>query len=95
MKKELLKGLTKEQIEKASKCKNSEELIALAKAEGVKLNEEQLSAVNGGVCQTLPPRKSVCPCCGVEVEGEYAETTPGDGKYVFICGSCGHQWSEK
>ena len=95
MKKELLSGLTEEQIEKASKCKSSEELLALAKAEGVKLNEEQLNAVSGGVCQTMAPRRSICPACGVEVEGEFVETTPGDGKYHFICGACGHQWTEK
>jgi hypothetical protein len=34
MKKELLKGLSKEQIEKVKACKNHEELLALAKAEG-------------------------------------------------------------
>ena len=35
MKKELLKGLTDEQIEKASHCKSPEELLSLAKKEGV------------------------------------------------------------
>lgn len=50
MKKELLKGLTKEQIEKVKKCKNQEELLALAKEEGVSLTEEQLAAINGGGC---------------------------------------------
>ena len=95
MKKELLKGLTEEQIEKAGKCKNSQELLDLAKAEGVKLNEEQLNAVSGGGCQTLAPRRSICPTCGVEVEGEFVETTPGDGKYHFICPTCGYSWTEK
>ena len=50
MKKELLKGLTGEQIAKAKECKNQEELLKLAKAEGVELNDEQLAAVNGGAC---------------------------------------------
>ena len=50
MKKELLKGLTKEQIEKVKKCKNQEELLALAKEEGVSLTEEQLAAISGGGC---------------------------------------------
>ena len=95
MKKELLSGLTEKQIEKASKCKSSEELLALAKAEGIQLNEEQLNAVSGGGCHTATPRRSICPVCGVEVEGEYVETTPGDGRYHFICGTCGHQWTEK
>ncbi len=50
MKKELLKGLTKEQIEKVKKCKSQEELLALAKEEGVSLTEEQLAAIAGGGC---------------------------------------------
>ena len=95
MRKELLKGLTEEQIEKASKCKDSKELLALAKDEGVKLTEEQLNAVSGGGCVTAKPRVSVCPACGVEVVGEFTETTPGDGKYHFVCGTCGYNWTEK
>ena len=95
MKEELLKGLTPEQIEIASKCKSTEELLSMAKAEGVKLTEEQLQAVNGGICKTAEPRKGICPVCGVEVIGEYVETTPGDGKYQFICNTCGHSWTEK
>ena len=41
MKKELLKGLTEEQINKARKCKTNKELLALAEKEGV---NEQLKA---------------------------------------------------
>ena len=95
MKKELLEGLTKEQIEKASKCKNGQELLAAAKEEGIKLTDEQLKAVSGGVCQTAGPRKGICPMCGVEVIGEFIENTPGDGRYHFTCPVCGHHWIEK
>ena len=49
-KEELLKGLNEEQISKVQSCKNKEELLALAKKEGVELTDEQLEAVNGGVC---------------------------------------------
>ena len=48
MRKELLKGLSEEQIKKVEACKNAEEILALAKAEGVQLSEEQLAAVSGG-----------------------------------------------
>ena len=48
MKEELLKGLSEEQIAKVEACKNQEELLALAKQEGIELTEEQLSAVSGG-----------------------------------------------
>ena len=50
MREELLKGLTKEQIAKVKACKNTEELLKLAKEEGIELSNEQLEAVNGGVC---------------------------------------------
>ena len=60
-KKELLKGLTPEQVEKAKACKNQEELLSVAKQEGVELTEEQLSAINGG-CSTSTPKE--CPYCG-------------------------------
>ena len=48
MKEELLKGLTEEQIAKVKACKNSEELLALAKEEGIELTDEQLDAISGG-----------------------------------------------
>ncbi len=96
MRKELLKGLTKEQIEKASQCKSPAELLALAKEECVELNEEQLNAVSGGVCENLPDSVSrTCPICDTNARGEYVETTPGDHKYHFICPSCGYSWDEK
>ena len=50
MKKELLKGLTEEQVAKVKACKNSEELLKLAKEEDIELSDEQLEAVNGGGC---------------------------------------------
>jgi len=49
-KSELFEGLSDEQIAKAKACKSSEELLALAKAEGVELNNEQLEAISGGFC---------------------------------------------
>ena len=51
MKKELLKGLTDEQIKKVEACKSPDEILALAKAEGIELTDEQLEAVSGG-CKT-------------------------------------------
>ena len=96
MKQELLKGLSEEQIAKLRQCKTQEEMLALAKEEGVELNEEQLDAVSGGVCENLPDSVSrTCPICNTNTNGEYVETTPGDHKYHFICPSCGYSWDEK
>ena len=63
VKKDLLKGLTEEQIAKVKSCKNHDELSSLAKEEGIELTSEQLEAVNGGACSNTdncPP----CPSCG-------------------------------
>ena len=40
--------LSPELREKAMACKTPEEMLALAKAEGYKLSEEELAAVSGG-----------------------------------------------
>ena len=65
MRKNLLKGLSEEQIEKARACKSSEELLKLAKKEGVQLTDEQLAAVSGGACfKAKEPVHAVCPQCG-------------------------------
>ena len=40
--------LTPEQQEKAKACKGPEEMLALAKEEGMELSEEELDAISGG-----------------------------------------------
>ena len=40
--------LTPEQMEKARACKTSEDLVELAKSEGVALTDAQLDAIAGG-----------------------------------------------
>ena len=95
MKKELLKGLTDEQIKKVEACKSPDEILALAKAEGVELNEEQLAAVSGGGCSST--RK--CPMCGStnikrktdDTKIKTAKDDAKDGK-VCVCKDCKHIW---
>lgn len=48
--KQLLKGLSEEQVAKVKACSSIEELIQLAEDEGVELTSEQLAAVTGGNC---------------------------------------------
>ena len=91
MRKELLKGLTDEQIKKVEACKNSEEILALAKAEGVQLNEEQLAAVSGGGCSST--RK--CPMCGstnVIRKTEDVQLKSGSNVIAYTCKDCKHMW---
>ena len=82
MNKELLKGLSEEQLKKVNGCKNGEELLKLAKEEGVELNDEQLQAVAGG-CSTP---SMTCPQCGARAK-HYVDSNTG----IHACGcpNCG------
>ena len=92
MKEELLKGLSEEQIAKAKACKNHEELMALAKKEGVELTEEQLSTISGGgACSVISDvgdyiNPSDCPKCG-------CNNVKKDGN-TYTCKKCGHSWQD-
>jgi hypothetical protein len=89
-KKELLKGLTEEQVAKVRACKNSDELLALAKAEGVKLTDEQLEVVaGGGACSVISDigdkiNPNDCPKCG--------KNGPKKDGYKRTCKKCGYVW---
>ena len=91
MKAELLKGLTEEQIAKVKACKSSEEVLALAKAEGIELTNEQLSAISGGgACSVISDigdylNTNDCPKCGCN---EYDVKNDGTRK----CKKCGYKW---
>ncbi len=92
MKQELLKGLSEEQVTKVKACKNSDELLALAKAEGIELSDEQLKAVSGGgACSAISSLGDDinpwdCPRCG--------KNRPiKDGK-TYTCEKCGYTWTD-
>ncbi len=96
MKKELLKGLSEEQIKKVEACKDSEEILNLAKAEGIELTDEQLEAVSGGGCLNATTK---CPECGSkdvkETVEEYDNPDSGGGGttvWKYKCRKCGHKW---
>ena len=82
MKKELLKGLSDEQITKLEACKNGEEILQLAKEQGVELTDEQLEAVSGGsLCAPA------CPNCGTKEHVYKGYEEWNQDKYV--CKKCG------
>ena len=91
MRKELLKGLSEEQIKKVEACKSSEEILSLAKAEGVELTDEQLEVVSGGGCfYTIK-----CIKCGSDnLSDEYKEINHKEYR-KFKCNNCGHKWREE
>ena len=90
MKDELLQGLTKEQIAKVKKCKNHDELLKLAKEQGVELTNEQLSAISGGgACSVVSDigdklNPNDCPKCG--------KNGPKKDGYKRVCKKCGYVW---
>ena len=87
MRKELLKGLTDEQVKKVKACKSSQEILELAKSEGVELNEEQLAAVSGGMCST-DEKTAKCPKCGsTDLEFSHSPFSPTG---IYICKKCGN-----
>ena len=79
-KERLLKGLSEYQIDKIHECKNTEELLLLAKLEGYELSDEQLEYVSGGgLCSPGP----VCPHC-TSTNTCYVNSHP----VVYKCYSC-------
>lgn len=90
MKKELLEGLSEEQIAKVKECKNQEELLALAKREGIELTDEQLEAVSGGSICSSPT--FTCPECGSTNVSSYSQTSPVHKWWVCTCKECGYNW---
>ena len=96
MREELLKGLTEEQIAKVNECNSAEEILALAKEEGVQLSDEQLEAVSGGGCFGTKG----CPECGsnnLKTTKRYEEKPDWRGGnttyYDVKCKDCGHKWT--
>ena len=95
MRQELLKGLTEEQVAKVKACKNCDELLALAKAEGVELTDEQLKIVSGGgkdYCQSTP--SDACLYCG-SPDVKYKREKTGvlfDYQFCGTCQKCGRSF---
>ena len=90
MKEELLKGLSEEQIAKIKECKNTEEVLAIAKEEGIELTDEQLEAVSGGGCT----KETVhCRNCGsINLTKRAVGVAHRVSGYRFTCNDCGAQW---
>lgn len=93
MRKELLKGLTEEQIKLVNQCDNIDDLLQLAKDEGVELNDEQLEAVSGG-CGTEEPIPNLkCPQCGSpDVDSRPWSGSLDGSSVICYCNKCGHQF---
>ena len=88
MKDRYLKNLTPEQIEKVKACKKPEELIELAKSEGIQLTDEQLAAISGGSCADSSSVE--CPICHSHDIGNKGEKLwCRDCNCTFVCWETG------
>ena len=85
MRYELIEGLTTEQVKKVMDCKDPKEILDLAKAEGIELNDEQLAAVSGGCGEDKA--EILCPECGSSYVSRYK--APKTGGYRYFCHDCG------
>ena len=98
MRDKLLKGLTDEQIKKLENCKNEEEFLAIAKEEGIELNDEILDKVAGGAQgeDSGSGEKQRCPGCNKFFLCR--PTGRDDGafflfrKYEYQCPVCGEKF---
>ena len=88
MKEELLQGLSEEQLAKVKECKTQQQILELAKDEGVELSNEQLEAVAGGCGTTFDKYTTVpaahCPKCG---STHYSGRVYGNC-YRYTCFDC-------
>ena len=92
MKTELLKGLSEEQIAKVKACKSQEELLKIAKEEGIELTDEQLQAINGGACISGPSIK--CPKCGSSKYDTIVYYEHLAECRYYVCKKCGTEWGK-
>ena len=84
----LLDNLTPEQIEKAKACKSTDELVALAKAEGVELTDVLLEKISGGnVWDDSSFKEANCQGCGKRV------TWTGGSERPVMCPYCGRRFN--
>ena len=79
----LLQGLSEEQVIRLQTCKSQEEVLALAKKEGVELTDEQLNAVSGGDFCLCP--QTHCPDCN-STDVEVSTYNPAGS--VYYCKKC-------
>ena len=92
MREDLFKGLSEEQIAKVKACKTTDELLKLAKDEGVELTDEQLAIINGAgkdYCQSTPD--DPCMYCGSK-DVKYKRQKTGvlfDYQFECTCRTCG------
>lgn len=73
--------------EKAKECNSPEEILALAKKEGIKLTEEQLESITGGSAWSGAKEYSVtCNICGTKTIIDDPDNPP------TWCPSCGRRF---
>lgn len=80
--------LTEERIAKMKQCSTPEELVALAREEGIELTDGQLEAISGGT-DYKPYWTPQCPRCGSHKTSFYPDSLK---TLACACDDCGYQW---
>jgi bacteriocin-like protein len=80
------KDLTPEQIEKAKSVSSPDELLALAKEEGIELTNEDLAQVSGGKSWGGNGGVRKCPKCGKD---DFTLAYTDQGEDYYRCDNCG------
>lgn len=78
-----LDGLTTEQREKFASCQSVDDILELAKLEGIEIDDAQLEAISGGRSWDSGHLGRPCPYCGKHVDYESGTRMP---KYCPHCG---------
>jgi len=94
MKVDLLKGLSEEQIAKVKACKNQEELLDLAKREGIELTDEQLEAISGGAICGSDLKCKNSKCDGVGIGNDILKVAVYSNTVIYRCSKCGYEWTD-
>ena len=82
--------ITKEQEARIRECETPEDFLALAKAEGYELTDEELASIAAG---SWSPKEVLptCPNCNSYAISMFP--APGTGMTHCVCNDCGWQWN--
>lgn len=79
-------AVSKDLTAKIAECKSPEDVLALAKEEGIELSDSQLEEVSGGW-----GGDATCPKCGSQ-NFTLEQPDPHSAYMYRECHDCGHRW---
>lgn len=75
--------------EKISKCSSPEDILELAKNEGLELSDSQLEEIAGGSWKPEEKKLFYCPFCGADTVSSFTKMGEEDSLPTqFLCNNC-------